>query len=104
MHKTLTNAVQFGASGVMTGTMQGKQRIHATVPIAHAAAAVAAVFILYIKAPAGRARVRTGAAINTGKRNFFPEACIVEVVGLDSPKVVGLYESRYGHGHLRLVV
>ena len=65
MHKSLANPVQLGASGVMTGTMQCKQREHAAVPIAHATAAIAAVFILNIETPAGRAHIGAGAAVNT---------------------------------------
>ena len=73
MHKALADAMQLAISGVMPGTMQGKKRVHATVPVAHAHTAVAPVFVLDIKTPAGRAHVGAGAAINAGKRNIFPK-------------------------------
>ena len=95
MHKSLADPVQFGVSGIMPGTVQGKQRVHAAVPIAHATAAISAIFILNVKTPAGRTQIGTGAAVNTGKRNLFPEGCVVKFVGLDSPKVVGFHKCRY---------
>ena len=69
--------MQFGVSGIMPGTMQRKKRIHAAVPIAHATAAIAAVFILNVKTLAGRAHVGAGAAVNTGKGNLLPKLGIV---------------------------
>ena len=69
--------MQFSATGIVPGTMQGEQRIHAAVPIANAAATIAAVFILNVKTPAGRARIGAGAAVNAGKGNFLPEFGIV---------------------------
>jgi len=81
VHKALPDPVQFGISGIMPGTMQGKKRVHAAVPVAHANAAVAAVFILDIKTPAGRAHVGAGAAVDAGKRNVFPKWGIVEPGG-----------------------
>ena len=67
MHKSLADPVQFGVSGIMPGTMQGKQRVHAAVPIAHTTAAASAVFILNVKTPAGGARKSAGAAVYAGK-------------------------------------
>ena len=95
MHKPLAHPVQFGVSGIMPGAVQGKQRVHAAVPVAHTAAAVSAIFILDVKAPAGRTHIGTGAAVDTGKRNFFPEGSVVEFVGLDSPEIVGFHKCRY---------
>ena len=82
VHKSLADPVQFGVSGIMSGTMQGKKRVHAAVPVAHANAAVAAVFILDIKTPAGWAHIGAGAAINARKRNVFPKWGIVEFGGI----------------------
>ena len=73
VHKSLTDPVQLGIPGVVTGTMQGKKRVHAAVPIAHATATISAVFILNVETPAGRTHIGAGAAVNTGKRNLFPE-------------------------------
>ena len=75
--------MQFGVSGIMPGTMRGKKRVHAAVPIAHSTAAAAEVFILNIKTPAGRTHIGAGAAVNTGKRNLFPKWCIVKLVGFN---------------------
>ena len=83
MHKSLADPVQLGVSGIMSGTVQGKQRVHAAVPVTHPQAGLAAVLILDVKTPAGGTRESAGAAVYTGKRNIFPERRLVNFVGVD---------------------
>jgi hypothetical protein len=83
VHKSLAHSMQFGVSGIVPGTMQCKQRIHAAVPIAHADTAIAAAFVLDVETPAGGAHIGTGAAIDARKRNIFPKRCIVKFGGID---------------------
>lgn len=64
VHEPLSNPVALGSSGVVARSVQGKQWKHATVPIPHALAIFAAVFILNVKAPASGAYKSAGPAIN----------------------------------------
>ena len=55
--------MQFGAPRIVPGAMQGKQREHAAVPVAHAFAGLAAIFVLDVKTPAGRTQKGAGTAV-----------------------------------------
>ena len=83
VHEALSYPVQFGAPGVMSAAMQGKQWEHTTVPIAHAYARLAVIFILDIEAPAGGAHKRAGTAVDAGKRDVFPEFGLVQIDRID---------------------
>ena len=87
--------MQFGSAGIVSGAVHGKQRVHAAVPVAHPHARLAAVFILNIKTPAGRTGKSAGAAVDTGKRDIFPERRFIEFVGVDCFQTVGIYKSGY---------
>ena len=67
MHKPLSNPLKFGAPGVVTGGMQGKEREHTAVPVLESLSGLAMNFVLKIETPAGGAGVGAGAAIETGK-------------------------------------
>ena len=67
MHESLADTVQFGAPRIMSGTVVREKRVHATVPVAYPDARFPAIFILDVKAPACRARIGTGTAVDTGK-------------------------------------
>ena len=85
--------MQFGAPGIVPGAVQGKQRKHAAVPIAHALAGRAAIFVLDVKAPAGRTHKGAGPAIDARKRHFFPEGRIIQIGGVGGFQVVRIYQS-----------
>ena len=67
MHEALAHPVQPGAPGIVAGSVHGEQWKHATVPVAHTQSGLAAIFILDIKTPAGRAGESTGSAIDARK-------------------------------------
>ena len=67
VHEALAHPVQLGAPGIVSGSMHGKQGKHTAVPVAHAQAGFAAIFILDIKTPAGRTGESTGSAIDARK-------------------------------------
>ena len=79
MHKPLPDPLQFGAPGVVPGGVQGKEREHAAVPVLIALSGLAVNFILKIETPAGGTRVGTGAAVEAGKGDLFPERGPVQV-------------------------
>ena len=67
----------------MSGAVDGEQREHAAVPVAHPRARRAAVFILNVKTPTGGTRKSTGAAVYAGKRDILPEGGLVKFVCAD---------------------
>ncbi len=83
MHESLAHPVQFSTPGIMPGTMHGKQREHATVPVAHATAGFSAIFILDVKTPAGGTYKGACSAVDAGKRHILPEGCMVKLGGVD---------------------
>ena len=83
MHESLADAMNFCVSGIMAGAMQGKQRKHAAVPVAHAASRISMIFVLNIKAPAGRAHIGASTAVDARKCDLLPKGCLVQFVGID---------------------
>ena len=78
MHKPLSDPLGFGASGIVSGAMHGKQRIHAAVPVAHPLAGISVGFILNVETPACGAHIRTGAAIDAGKCHILPKRGFIQ--------------------------
>ena len=35
VHKPLADPLNFGISGIVTGSVQGKERVHTAIPVAH---------------------------------------------------------------------
>jgi hypothetical protein len=73
VHKPLAHPLHFGTSGIVTGSVQGKERIHTAIPVAHAYPGKSQSFVLNVKTPAGRANISAGSAVYTCKSHFFPE-------------------------------
>ena len=78
MHEPLTDPLVLDVPGVMAGGMIRKQRVHAAVPVAHALAVEAPVFILDVETPAGGANEGAGAAVKAGKGHVIPERGAVQ--------------------------
>ena len=83
MHESLAHPVQLRPPGVVSGTMDGEQWIHAAVPVAHALTGLSAIFILDIETPAGGTHEGAGSAVYARKRYIFPEWCMVKISGVD---------------------
>ena len=85
MHESLADTLNFGASGIVAGTVHGKQREHAAVPVTHSGSRISVIFVLNIKTPAGRAHISAGSAVDARKSDLLPKRRFVQFVGIDIP-------------------
>ncbi len=88
MHKSLAHPLDLLLSWVVTGTVIGKERKHAGIPVSQSVTGLSQHLVLYIKTPAGRAKIGTGATIDAGEGDLIPEGRIKERVDLLLPQFI----------------
>ncbi len=79
MHEPLSDPLDLGAPGIMTGSMMGEQRRHAGVPVTEPHRCVVPGLILNVETPAGGADIGTGSAVDAGKCHLIPEWGLIQI-------------------------